>query len=108
MKEEVLDIYHDIMYLLVGAIYDVHNELGPGLNEYIYQEGLAIELTEQNIPYEREKEITISYRNHPMKATYRLDMFCCNCAVIECKSVECLTQNHRVQLDWSRHPLGSW
>ena len=57
MKEEVLDIYHDIMYLLVGAMYNVHNELGPGLNEYIYQEGLAIELTEQNIPYEREKEI---------------------------------------------------
>ncbi len=98
MKEEVLDIYHDIMYHIVGAIYNVHNELGPGLNEYIYQEGLAIELTEQNIPYEREKEIKLTYRNHPIKAVYRLDMYCCNCAVIECKSVENLTQNHRAQL----------
>ena len=98
MTEEVLDIYHDIMYHIVGAIYNVHNELGPGLNEYIYQEGLSIEFTNQQIPHEREKEITIMYRDHPMKATYRLDMYCYNCAVIECKSVEVLTHNHRAQL----------
>ena len=98
MTDTNIEKLKQFMYPIVGAIYEVHKELGPGLNEYVYQEGLAIELTEQNIPYEREKEITISYRNHPMKATYRLDMFCCNCAVIECKSVECLTQNHRAQL----------
>ena len=41
-----IDIFRDFVYQLVGAIYNVHNELGPGLNEYIYQEALAIELEE--------------------------------------------------------------
>ena len=31
------------MYDVVGAIYEVHKELGPGLNEYCYQEGLQME-----------------------------------------------------------------
>ena len=99
MQETKIGLYQDIMYQLVGAIYNVHNEMGPGLNEYVYQEALAIEFEVQHIPFEREKEIALSYRNQPLKATYRLDMVCYNNhAIIECKSVECLSQNHRAQL----------
>lgn len=42
-------------YDVVGALLTVKSELGPGLNEKIYQEGLALELTEQGIEFEREK-----------------------------------------------------
>ena len=41
------------IYDVVGAIFEVHKELGPGLNEYVYQEGLEMELTERNIVFER-------------------------------------------------------
>ena len=57
-------------YPLVGAIYEVHSELGPGLNEYVYQEGVAMQLEEEGIPYEREKELTITYHGKRMNATY--------------------------------------
>ena len=43
----------EFMYPIVGAIYEVHRELGPGLNEYVYQEGLAMQLEEDNIIFER-------------------------------------------------------
>ena len=44
MKTEVLK---DMLYIVVGAIYNVHEELGGGLNESIYQEGLELELQSQ-------------------------------------------------------------
>lgn len=37
------------MFDVVGAIHSVHKELGPGLNEYCYQEGFQMELEEQGI-----------------------------------------------------------
>ena len=88
----------EITYPIVGMIYDVHTELGPGLNEYIYQEGLAMQLTEEEVPFEREKEISLTYHGKLMNATYRLDFLCLGCVVIDCKSVEKLTPVHRAQL----------
>ena len=41
-------------YDTIGAIHEVHKELGPGLNEKIYQEGLQLELSERNIAYKKE------------------------------------------------------
>ena len=42
------------VYDVVGTLYEVHRELGPGLNEYCYQEGLERELTEEGIDFQRE------------------------------------------------------
>ena len=53
-----LDALKEILYHLVGVLYDVHKELGPGLNEYVYQEGLEFELKNQSIPFEREKRVS--------------------------------------------------
>lgn len=88
----------EFMYPIVGAIYEVHRELGPGLNEYVYQEGLAMQLEEDNIIFEREKEFTPLYHEHIMNAKYRLDFVCMDSIIIECKAVEQLTINHRAQL----------
>ena len=88
----------EITYPIVGMIYDVHTELGPGLNEYIYQEGLAMQLIEEEVPFEREKEVSLTYHGKLMNAKYRLDFLCIGCVVIECKSVEKLTPDHRAQL----------
>ena len=93
-----LENMKDYAYPLVGAIYEVHSELGPGLNEYVYQEGLAMQLEEEGIPFEREKELTIKYHGKLMNATYRMDFLCAGTIVIECKSVERLTPDHRAQL----------
>ena len=49
--------YKEECYDVVGAIHCVKKELGAGLNEKIHQEGMAIELTESGIPFEREKTI---------------------------------------------------
>ena len=93
-----LENMKDYAYPLVGAIYEVHSELGPGLNEYVYQEGLAMQLEEEGIPFEREKEYTPIYHDRSMNAKYRLDFVCMDQIIVECKAVEQLTINHRAQL----------
>ena len=88
----------EFIYPIVGAIYEVHRELGPGLNEYVYQEGLAMQLEEEHMMFEREKEYTPLYHKRIMNARYRLDFVCMDSIIIVCKAVEQLTINHRAQL----------
>ena len=86
------------LFDVVGAIYEVHKELGPGLNEYCYQEGLELQLAEACIPFQREKTFHPSYHGKTMTAEYRMDFICKNDIIIECKSVAELTNNHCAQL----------
>ena len=56
------------VYDIVGALHSVHDELGPGINEYCYQEALAMELSDRGIPFEREKAFHPIYKGRAMNA----------------------------------------
>ena len=88
----------DHVYDVIGAIHEVHKELGPGLNEYCYQEGLELQLAEQGVSYQREKVVHPSYHGKTMMAEYRLDFLCKGDIIVECKSVQELANIHRSQL----------
>ena len=100
----------DHVYDVVGALYEVHKELGAGLNEYCYQEGLQIQLEELGIQYEKELTFYPRYHGKTMQTHYRIDFLCKGDIIIECKSVEALNSNHRAQLfNYMRllnHPCG--
>ena len=89
--------YKQQIYNIIGAAMEVHHELGLGLLEPIYQEALQVELNDMNIPNEREQEIPIRYKNHLLEKKYKVD-FLVGDIVIELKSVEHLTSDHRAQL----------
>ena len=86
------------IFEVVGAIYEVHTELGPGLNEYCYQEGLKLQLEEQSIQFKKELIIHPSYHGKMMDATYRIDFLCKENIIVECKSVDELNGDMRAQL----------
>ena len=86
------------IYDIVGALHSVHEELGPGINEYCYQEALAMELSDRGIPFEREKTFHPCYKGRPMDAEYRIDFLCKGDVIVECKAVSTLTSTHRAQL----------
>ena len=90
--------YKELCFDVVGAIHNVKRELGPGLNEKIYQEGLALELAMQNISFEREKIVHPVYRGKQMESTFYMDFFCKGAVVVELKSVSALNREHRAQL----------
>lgn len=62
--------YKQHIYDVIGAIHEVHQELGPGLNEMCYQEGLQLQLAEQGIPFQRELSFHPTYHGHSMESLY--------------------------------------
>ncbi len=90
--------YKQHIYDVIGAIHEVHQELGPGLNEMCYQEGLQLQLAEQGIPFQRELSFHPTYHGHSMESLYRVDFLCKENIVVECKAVAELVSNHRAQL----------
>ena len=85
-------------YDTIGAIHEVHKELGPGLNEKVYQEGLQLELSERNILFQKELTFHPLYHGKEMESTYRLDFLVNDDIIIELKSVESLSNEHKAQL----------
>lgn len=54
-------IKHELTYQIIGCAMKVHNTLGPGFQEVIYQRCLAIELKKAGLSFVREQEHTIFY-----------------------------------------------
>ena len=52
-------VFKEESYKIIGACMEVHKVLGSGFLESVYEEALVIEFQNQNIPFEREKVITI-------------------------------------------------
>jgi len=80
---------------IISAAIQVHKILGPGFIESAYEEALCIEFDFLKIPYERQKSVTITYRQHPV-AQHRLDLFVDGRVVVENKSALNLDPIHFV------------
>ncbi|SFW16811.1 GxxExxY protein [Prevotellaceae bacterium HUN156] len=79
---------NELTYEIRGAIFDVYNELGPGLLESVYEEALTFELKERGLKVERQVEVPIQYKGNELKTPLRLDLLVENQIIIELKSVE--------------------
>ena len=79
---------NELTYEIRGAIFDVYNELGPGLLESVYEEALVFELQERGLEVERQLEVPIIYKDCELKTSLRLDLLVNNQVIVELKSVE--------------------
>jgi len=57
-----------------------------------------MELAERGIPFEAQKELSLSYKGRPLRKTYRPDLLCYGKIVVELKSVRALAPEHVAQL----------
>ena len=71
---------------IIGAAIEVHNILGPGLLESIYEEALCFEFGLRNIHFRRQVECDIVYKDKTIKGQ-KLDLLVENEVVIELKSL---------------------
>ncbi len=88
----------DETYRLIGACFEVYNEKGCGFNEPIYQECLEIELRMQGVPFDAQKELSLSYKGQPLTKKLVPDFCCFDEVVMEIKAVSALTDEHRTQV----------
>jgi len=91
-------IYKEESYKIIGACFEVHKELGPGFLEPVYQEALSREFIIKNIPYEKEKVLTINYKKIKLDKKYIADFVCYKSIIIELKAVNSLIKEHEAQV----------
>ncbi len=65
---------------VIGAFYDVYNELGHGFLESLYREAMIVALRGKNVLVEREKTVSVSFRGQTV-GVFRTDLVVENCVV---------------------------
>jgi GxxExxY protein len=91
-------IYKEECYAIVGACFEVYNELGAGFLEPVYQECLELELALRNIPFCRQVELQLSYKGKALKQIYRSDFVCFEKIMLEIKAASDVADAHRAQV----------
>ncbi len=89
---------NQISYQIRGAIFDVYNELGPGLLESVYEEAMVFELQKRGLSIQRQLEAPILYKGEKLSANLRLDLLVEDSVIVELKSVSELQDVHYKQL----------
>lgn len=87
MQSEPSKRVDELAHQVIGAAIEVHRILGPGFLESVYEEALAIELDIRNIPYERQKPITLLFKGRAV-GDFRLDFLIGGQLIVELKAVE--------------------
>lgn len=90
---------NDLSYTIIGAIYNVYNNLGPGLLESVYESALTYELTKKGLRADRQVEVPILYENIKIESNLRLDMLVEDLVIVELKSVLEMKDVFYLQID---------
>lgn len=93
---EIVIIEKELSYLIMQAAYEVHNELGPGFPESIYEEAMSRELTRHGIKLERQKEVVVRFKGEPL-GRFFLDNLANSRVVLEYKAVSEIARIHKQQ-----------
>lgn len=87
---------NQITHKIIGCAMEVHNTLGNGFQEKIYQRALAIELESAGLSFKREMEMPIFYKGVQI-GIRRVDFFIEDKVMLEIKAVEKLENSHKAQ-----------
>ncbi len=99
MPELVVDATdNDLTYRIIGAAMAVHNFLGPGYKEEIYERALAVELCDRGIELERQFRVEVFHQD-ALVGLFYLDLFVERTVVVEVKAfAHQLTNDERAQV----------
>jgi GxxExxY protein len=81
-------IYKHESYAIVGALFEVYNNLGSGFSEIVYKDALEYELKNRKNPFTREKEYSVSYKDIVLSHKFYADFVIQDKIILEIKAVE--------------------
>ena len=87
-----------IIKSILDACIKIHNELGPGLFESIYEEVLMYELIKRSFQVQKQKAIPVIYDGIKFEDGFRADLIVEGCVIVEIKSIEQLAPVHFKQI----------
>ncbi len=90
-------VYPELSYKIMGAIFEVHQQLGPGFVESVYEKALVNELSDKGLKVEAQKVINLMYKNKKI-GIHRLDLVVDDKVILELKALERFAPYHKAQL----------
>ncbi len=87
----------DLTQKIIGCAYKVHNTLGPGFLEKVYENALRIELEKLGLRVRQQEPINVEYEGH-LVGEYYADLWVDERVVVELKAALTLAKEHEVQL----------
>ncbi len=95
---ELVDCEEDLIDRVLTAATSVHDELGPGLLESVYEQALAAELADAGITVRRQIEIPVQYRGRNLGVGFRADILVEDKLLLEIKSIDQFSPVHLAQV----------
>jgi len=85
-------------FAIIGAAMEIHQKLGHGFLEAVYQEAALIEFPLRQIPFEREVLFELHYKGILLNTRYRADFVCFGNIIVEFKAQSLLTSADESQV----------
>lgn len=89
---------NDLTFKIRGAAFTVHNELGPGLLESVYEAALTYELLQTGLSVRTQVPLPAFYKEIKMDLGFRIDLLVEEKIIVELKSVDLLHDVYKKQL----------
>ncbi len=77
---------------------EVHRQLGCGFAEPIYHDALEIEFQIRGIPFQREIEVKVVYKDQELRSKYKPDFVCFGAVIVELKALAALGGTEELQV----------
>ena len=106
ISPEVIAQLKSHVYDIIGCCQEVHQELGPWLNEYMYQDALKVAFEEKQLSFVKEHSFQVSFHGVPLQHKHFMDFLCKGNVAVECKAIASLGVEQRQQL-WNYMRLAS-
>ena len=87
----------ELTQTIIACAYRVHDVLGTGFLEKVYETAMAVEMVGQGLKVRRQVPLTVHYRDQVV-GEYFADLLVDDLVIGEIKAVEALSRNHEVQL----------
>jgi GxxExxY protein len=89
-------IEKELSYTIMQAAFEVHNTLGPGFPEKIYEEAMSRELPARGVEIERQKRVVVRYKGEAL-GEFFLDNVANKRVILEYKAVSEIARIHKQQ-----------
>jgi GxxExxY protein len=90
-------IYKDLSYKITGLALEVHNELGCGFLEKVYENAMMMLLESERIPARQQASINVYFQERVV-GEYFADILVDNKIILELKAVDSITNIHAAQV----------
>ena len=86
---------NEISKICVDVAIHMHQSLGPGLLESVYQKVMAYELRKRGLTVEEEVPLPVVWDDEKMEIGFRIDLFVNRKMIVELKSIERVAPVHK-------------